>query len=141
MLGDKTFETPDGVLSAIAIVACLSTINHAQLSLLLSYAISCLYSLIRTYYWIGGSDLIRYFKFNITVILAFIMMYAFSRTVHQTQRINFIQMKNQSLLLNVFSDLIGSFHDGLMISGTGSEILYHNTKIASIFEIRDTHAK
>jgi hypothetical protein len=43
-------------------------------------------------------------------------------------------MKNQSLLLNVFSEMIGSFHDGLMIT-TNEEIIYNNNKCNSIFEL------
>lgn len=83
MLGDQTFRTPDGVLSAIAIVACLSTISHSQKNLLLSYVTTCVYSLIRTFFWLGRTDLFRFFKFNITVLLAFTMIYMFSRSVHQ----------------------------------------------------------
>ncbi len=83
MLGDSTFYTPDGVLSAIALVACLSTISHSQKDLLLSYISACLYSFIRTYFWLGRSgNLLRYFKFNITVLLAFTLIYMFSRSVH-----------------------------------------------------------
>ena len=129
MIQDETFKTPEGVLLALVMVACLSTITHSQRDLLFSYLICCTYSLVRSYFWIGQANLIKYFKFNISVIIAYIMIYVFSRAVHQIQRVNFIQQKNQSLLLSVFSDLIGSFHDGLMISGKGSQILYHNTKI------------
>jgi len=94
MLQDKTFETPEGVLLALAMVGCLSTITHSQRDLLFSYLICCTYSLVRSYFWIGQASLIKYFKFNISVIIAYIMIYVFSRAVHQTQRVNFIQMKN-----------------------------------------------
>jgi hypothetical protein len=84
MLGDKLFVTPDGVLQAMALVACLSTISHSQRDLLLSYITACLYSIVRTYFWIGQNDILRFVKFNISVITAFIMFYVFSRVVHQT---------------------------------------------------------
>jgi hypothetical protein len=67
-------------------------------------------------------------------MIVLILIYVFSRRVNQTQRVNFIQMKNQSLLINVFSDMIGSFHDGLMIT-SNEEIVYHNNKLNSIFEV------
>lgn len=53
MMQDETFETPDGVLLALAMVACLSTITHSQLNLLFSYLMCCIYSLVRSYFWIG----------------------------------------------------------------------------------------
>jgi hypothetical protein len=93
------------------------------------------YSWIRTYFTLGISDLARYFKFNISVVIVLILIYVFSRRVNQTQRVNFIQMKNQSLLINVFSDMIGSFHDGIMITSS-EEIVYHNNKLNSIFEVQ-----
>jgi hypothetical protein len=36
--------------------------------------------------------------------------------------------------LNVFSEMIGSFHDGLMIT-SNEEIIYNNNKFNSIFEV------
>ena len=43
-------------------------------------------------------------------------------------------MKNQSLLLSIFSEMIGSFHDGIMITSSES-IVYHNNKFSTIFEV------
>jgi hypothetical protein len=57
---------------------------------MLSYILCSVYSFIRTYFTLGEKDLVRYFKFNISVILALILIYVFSRTVNQTQRVNFI---------------------------------------------------
>lgn len=45
-------------------------------------------------------------------------------------------MKNQSTLINVFGDLIGGFHDGLMITAK-QEVIYHNKEFNSIFEVID----
>lgn len=134
MQGNKILEESDGFLTAASFIACLSTISYNQHYLLLSYLTCTAYSWIRTYFTLGMSDLPRYFKFNISVVIVLILIYVFSRRVNQTQRVNFIQMKNQSLLINVFSDMIGSFHDGLMITSS-EEIVYHNNKLNSIFEV------
>jgi hypothetical protein len=45
-------------------------------------------------------------------------------------------MKNQGVLLNVFSDMIGGFHDGLMIT-TNNEVIYHNNEFNRIFEVQN----
>ena len=90
MQGNKILEESDGLLTAASFIACLSTISYNQYKLLRSYLTCSAYSWIRTYFTLGTSDLARYFKFNISVVIVLILIYVFSRRVNQTQRLNFI---------------------------------------------------
>jgi hypothetical protein len=75
MIGDKKYYSPDEMLLATALIGCLSTISHNQTNLLISFVTGLLYSLLRTYFIIGRTDLLRYFKFNISLATSFILIY------------------------------------------------------------------
>lgn len=136
MLGDLLYHSEGSLMLAIGLIASLSAICSNQKNLIISYLLCITYSIIRTYFMIGILDIFRYVKFNICLILALLIVYTFSRIVNQVQRINFVQMKNQSVLLEVFGDMVSTFHDGIMIT-SNDRILLHNQQIKDIFDLKE----
>lgn len=128
MFGVTIYHSEGNPLMAVALIASLSAVCSNLRNLLISFVLCITYSLIRTYFMLGQTDLFRYIKFNLNFTLALVLTYSFSRIVNQVQRVNFVEMKNQSLLLKVFGDMVSSFHDGIMIT-TNDEILLHNQQI------------
>jgi len=116
MMSNRVLESIDSMIVGMALIGCLSTISFNQENLLISYLAGGIYSLIRTYFAYGSSEIFKYLKFNFSLILSLILIVFFSRAVNQIQRVNFISSCKQKLLLSVFNEMILSFHDGLMIS-------------------------
>ncbi len=86
------FDSVDGWVVMISLLAFVQTFTYSQLDTLLSYVVCLTYTFPRTYYWIDDSS--RWLKFNMYMTMTFIIMYIFSRAYHQRERDRFIKMKN-----------------------------------------------
>ncbi len=91
-IGGNYVDSSDGWSVIVSIMAFVQTFTYSQLDTLLSYVISIVYSFVRTFYWI--SDNTRWLRFNIYLIMTFIIMLIFSRAYHQRERDRFVKMKN-----------------------------------------------
>jgi hypothetical protein len=71
------FDSVDGWVVMISLLAFVQTFTYSQLDTLLSYVVCLTYTFPRTYYWIDDSS--RWLKFNMYMTMTFIIMYIFSR--------------------------------------------------------------
>ena len=71
------FDSVDGWVVMISLLAFVQTFTYSQLDTLLSYVVCLTYTFPRTYYWID--DRSRWLKFNMYMTMTFIIMYIFSR--------------------------------------------------------------
>ena len=71
------FDSVDGWVVMISILAFVQTFTYSQLDTLLSYVVCLTYTFPRTYYWIDDSS--RWLRFNMYMTMTFIIMYIFSR--------------------------------------------------------------
>ena len=71
------FDSVDGWVVMISLLAFVHTFTYSQLDTLLSYVVCLTYTFPRTYYWIDDSS--RWLRFNMYMTMTFIIMYIFSR--------------------------------------------------------------
>jgi hypothetical protein len=71
------FDSVDGWVVMISLLAFVQTFTYSQLDTLLSYVVCLTYTFPRTYYWIDDSS--RWLRFNMYMTMTFIIMYIFSR--------------------------------------------------------------
>jgi hypothetical protein len=71
------FDSVDGWVVMISLLAFVQTFTYSQLDTLLSYVVCLTYTFPRTYYWIDDSS--RWLKFNMYMTMTFIIMYIFSQ--------------------------------------------------------------
>ena len=83
LLVNKVFKSPDEMITSTALIASLTTICHSQKDLLIAFVGGTIYALIRTYFMFGENSLLLYFKFNFSLIISLVLIYIFSRAVHQ----------------------------------------------------------
>ena len=124
------FDSNDGWVVMISLLAFVQTFTYSQLDTLLSYVACLAYTFPRTYYWI--TDPSRWLRFNLYLLMTFIIMCIFSRAFHQRERDHFVKMKNQKQLLMLFSNLIKVYHDGIVIS-TSEDVILYNKQMTKIF--------
>lgn len=85
MYNSPHFHQRDGAMMGTAMVACLSSISYNHADLLQAFILAFLYSVVRSYFTIALSvdgDVLRYVKFNVTLLLSLTLIYLFSRSVH-----------------------------------------------------------
>ena len=130
-VGDP-LERTDGWIVTVAFQALLSTFQYSKRNDLIYYLLIMVYLWLRTYALIQPLD--RYFLLSVYFMIAYCLIYTFSRTFHQHQRDMFSKMKWQKQLLGLFYNLIKIYHDGILISSNDNIILY-NKEISRIFEV------
>lgn len=74
------FDSVDGWVVMISLLAFVQTFTYSQLDTLLSYVVCLTYVFPRTFYWITDNS--RWLRFNMYLMMTFIIMYIFSRAFH-----------------------------------------------------------
>lgn len=73
-------DSVDGWVVMVSMMAFVQTFTYSQLDTVISYVICLVYTFARTFFWI--TDHSRWMKFNIYLIMTYIIMLIFSRAFH-----------------------------------------------------------